>query len=359
MTRGAEASEEVINYALEIKSLKDDLIAEGVIIEFISTKSKLTIIRDIVKIFLKHKPAIVHAHFMNFIQLITAFLSWLFAAKYFISFHSTISLLTFNEYRREKGLPKQLLLRFYYRFLLLRSKNVFCISDAIKNQFSSFSGSKSLKIKRLNLGVSLHSNNQSKTQIRSFLALPEDKILLCNVSAIEYIKGLDILIKAIGILKYKIKLTNFIFCHIGGLRSDTNESILYREELYSQVKELKLENEFLWLGQRNDIDKILSAFDIYVHPSRMEGLPVSIMEACTHSLPVVGTRVGGIPEIIHHELNGFLFSLESSEELAGFLNQLIVKKDLRVKMGKESFKIVEQSYNVSNQTKQLVNFYTC
>jgi glycosyltransferase involved in cell wall biosynthesis len=347
----------VFSDIIEVQPIIDDLISESVIIEFITTKNKLTILRDIVKLFIKYKPAIVHAHFKNYIQLLTAVLSLIFGSRYFISFHTTISLLSLAEYRKKKGVLKIHLLKLYYRFLLFASKNVICISEAIKTQFCVFSGSDSAKIKCLYLGVNLQTNLKSKTQLRRLLSLPEDDFLLCNISAVEPIKGLEILIKAVDILKNKLNLKDFKFCHIGGLRVERTENILYRENLYKQVKELQLENEFLWLGHRNDISEILSAFDIYVHPSRMEGLPVAIMEACSQSLPVLGTRVGGIPEIIHHNINGYLISQESTEELAEILIKLIPNKQLQQRMGKESFKIFEERFNIKTQTKLLVDTY--
>jgi glycosyltransferase involved in cell wall biosynthesis len=347
----------VFRDSIEVQPILDDLKAENVTIELISAKNKITIFRDVVRLFFKHKPVIVHAHFDNFIQLITAILSLISGSRYFTSFHSIISLLTISEYRKKKGLPKQILLRIYYRFLIATSVKVFCISNAIKDQFRTFSGSESSKIRCLYLGVNMKPNIKSKKQLRSDLSLPYDNVLLCNVSAIEYIKGVDILIKAIDLLKHQFHLTNFKCCHIGGLRAETSENILYREELFRQVKELHLENDFLWLGHRNDIDELLSAFDIYVHPSRMEGLSVAIMEACTQSLPAVGTRVGGIPEIIHQDNNGFLFAPESAKELAGFLNELIQDKELREKMGKESFRIVQENFNIETQTKILAASY--
>jgi glycosyltransferase involved in cell wall biosynthesis len=347
----------VFSDRIEVKSIVDDLLAVGVSIELISTRNKITTLRDVIKLFFKYKPAIVHAHFVNFIQLLTAVLSLFFGSKYFISFHSTISLLSVSEFRKEKGVIKQLLLKLYYRFLLAISYNVLCVSNAIKTQFISFSGSNSAKVRCLYLGVDVQPNIKSKKQLRTFLSLPEDAVIVCNVSAIEYIKGLDILIKAIYTVKQQFHHTNFKCCHIGGLRTETKENILYQKELMQQVKELHLENDFLWLGPRNDIIEILSAFDIYVHPSRMEGLGVAIMEACTQSLPIVGTRIGGIPEIIHQDINGFLFSPESSEELANFLNELILNKTLRKRMGMESLRIVEENFNIEKQIKLLVDIY--
>jgi glycosyltransferase involved in cell wall biosynthesis len=340
---------------IEVQSIIDDLFAEGVMIEIMQAKSKLKKLRYVTKLFVKYKPVVVHAHFENYIQLITAILSLIFGSRYFITFHSTISLLSMSEYIREKGMAKGLLLRLYYKFLIAASSKILCVSNAIKEQFIAFSGSDSSKIQSLYLGVKIHPDIKSKIRIRAALSFTDETVLLCNVSAIEPIKGLNILIKAVWILKMKYNLSNFKCCHIGGLRAENNNNISYREKLFLQVKELQIENEFKWFGQRNDIDEILSAFDIYVHPSRMEGVPVAIMEACAQSLPIVGSRVGGIPEIVKNDQNGFLFLSESPEDLALFLNKLITNSELRKRMGAESLRIVKENFNTIKQTKELVS----
>ena len=347
----------VFSDKIEVQKIVDELLATGVIVELISSRNKITIFRDVVRLFLKYKPVIVHAHFVNFIQLLVAILSFIFGARYFITFHSVISLLSVDDYRKKKGILKQSVLKFYYKFLIAVSQKVLCVSIAIENQFRAFSCSNSKKIQSLYLGVKVQPNIKSKKQLRNFLSLPENAVLLCNVSAIEYIKGLDILIGAVDILKYKYNLPNFKCCHIGGLRSETDENKLYREELFQLVKKLHLENEFIWMDHRDDIDEILSAFDILVHPSRSEGLPVAIMEACAQSLPAVGTCVGGIPEIIKQDNNGYLFSLGSTEELADFLDDLIRDRELREIMGNESLRIVEENFNIEKQTKLLFEHY--
>jgi glycosyltransferase involved in cell wall biosynthesis len=347
----------VFSDKIEVGAIIEDLLSENVIIELISTRNRGTTLRDLIKLFLKYKPAVVHAHFDNFTQLATALLSILFASRYYISFHSTISLLTIKEYKKRKGLLKFTLLKIYYRFLILTANNIICVSYAIQNQFRQFSGSQSPKIQSLYLGVNIPLLNRSKGEIRTTLALPSDEILLVNVSAIEHIKGLDILLKSVQILKNKYQLDNFRCYHIGGIRTEAYENILYRNKLVEEIKKQQLENIFISLGSRNDINEILSAFDIYVQPSRREGIPVAVMEACAHALPVVGTRIGGIPEIIDHGKNGFLFLAESAEEMADYLNLLIKENGLRARFGSESYNIFSEQFNSEKQTESLVYLY--
>jgi glycosyltransferase involved in cell wall biosynthesis len=347
----------VFSDAINVRSIYDDLKNAEVTVELISTKSRLTILRDILKIFFRYRPIIVHSHFENYIQLTTAIFSKLYGAQFFITFHSTISLLSLDEYVKAKGLIKQRLLKFYYRFLIRVSANVFCVSGAIKTQFCLFSRSNSNKIKCLYLGVVLKPIIKSKEEIRDKLSLPNNKVLFCNVSAFEYIKGIDILINAIQILKERYQLTEFLFYHIGGLRRESVENVSYRQSLYDQAKKLNVGNNIVWMGHRNDIEEILYAFDIYVHPSRMEGLPVSIMEACSNALPVIGTDIGGIPEIVFNNRNGLLFECESADELAEKIKKLLQSKSERDRFGEESRIIAEELFNIKTQTKVLVDNY--
>jgi glycosyltransferase involved in cell wall biosynthesis len=347
----------VFSDKIDVQAIKDDLIKEGVIIELIDTKSKLTITRDVLHIFIKYKPAVVHVHFENFIQFLAAILSVIFRSKYFITFHSTISKLSITEYPKKKGISKLIILRLYYKTLIAVSQHVFCVSQAIKKQFHEYSASASKKIQCLYLGVQVNFDKKLRVDLRSFLSLPQDDILLCNISAIEPIKGIDVIIKAVYLLKNKYKISGFKFYHIGGLRNESEEGRAYEKEIRELVHELKIENEFIWMGHRNDINEILSSFDIYVHPSRMEGLGLALMEAGSHSFPLIGSNVGGIPEIVHHEENGFLFPLESSEILAEYLKELIENPSLRKIFGKASFDTVYENFNIENQTLKLLAHY--
>ncbi|MEI7503758.1 MAG: glycosyltransferase family 4 protein [Paludibacter sp.] len=334
-----------------------DLEAIGAQIELIPTKGNKQLITAYWHLYTKYKPLVVHTHFVEFSKIATALFSLLFGSKHFTSFHSTISLLPATDYQKKKGLIKRVSLLFFYKLLLLCSNRIFTVSEAIKDQFLDFASSHSSKIQKLYLGVDLKKNEKTQTELRSYLQLPQDIVLLCNISAFEPIKGLDIMCKAVFILKNKYKVQNFKFCHLGGLRSEDNISKTYRDSIYALAKELDIENEINWLGHRNDIGDIVSAFDIYVHPSRMEGLGVANMEAATQSLPIVGTNVGGIPEIVLNGVNGYLFESENAEQLAECIFKLIKDKALREKMGEASYKIVSENFSIEKQTDALIDYY--
>ena len=350
----------VIIYADTIKNVPqivEDFEAIGAKVELISS-SKGIMLRNIWQLYTKYKPAIVHSHFVNLVKIVTVLFSIIFGARQYISFHSTISLIPSSEYKKKKGILKRYLLLVYFRYLYCFSKGIFTVSKAILNQFLDFADKKkSNKVQKLYLGVEIIKNERTKMELREFLQLPQNKILLCNISAIEHIKGLDVLCEAIALLKTKYKLTNFACCHLGGLRADNEQSRIYRDSIYDLCEKMNIKDVMFWLGHRNDIGEILSAFDIYVHPSRMEGLGLVNVEAGIQSLPLVGSNVGGIPEVVQEGENGLLFDSDNAEQLAERLYKLINDEKLRAEMGQKSFEIVIENFSIETQTEKLINLY--
>ena len=343
----------------DVPEIKIELEAKGAKVEIINSQNKLSISKGLILLFFKYKPRIVHVHFETIVQLSVAFLSIIFNSTYYITFHSEISPFNIIEYKKTKGIFKRLFLAFYYQFLTFTAKIVFTVSEIVKEQFLSFAMLKKTnpKVISLYMGIDVNVNKMSSQEIRNKLDLPQDKILILNISAIEHLKGIDIALKAMKILKEHYKIENFIFCHIGGTRSQAKENIMYFESLKDLANTLNIISNVLWLGKRNDISEILSAFDIYLHPSRREALGFANMEAGAQSLPLVGSNVGGIPEIIFHEANGFLFESENINQLAYYLKELIQNEKLREEMGKKSFDLVKNEFNIEKQTEKILFIY--
>lgn len=79
--------------------------------------------------------------------------------------------------------------------------------------------------------------------------------------------------------------------------------------------------------------RLFSLCDIYVLPSYIEGMPISILEAMSYGCSILATNVGGIPEIIQDGVNGFLFQAGNKEEMYSKLRKLVVDDNMRMEMG--------------------------
>lgn len=97
--------------------------------------------------------------------------------------------------------------------------------------------------------------------------------------------------------------------------------------------------------------------DIFVYPSHHEGMPLAVMEAMASGLPVVGTTVGGIPDLIVNSQTGFLISPMSIMALAESLRKLIFDPVLRVQMGKSGAKRIREEFDIGKKIAGLITFY--
>ena len=346
----------IFNDELGIMELESDILKSGAEIELLDTKrGSANLIKELNNLLKKYKPEIIHSHFEFNIKTFLAILSFLYGIRFYFSAHSFMTKLSPKEYKMVNGLYSFYRFRIHLLLLLILCKKTFCVSEAVKNEFTDYAGINSSKLLKLYLGVKIFSEKQDKKRLREKLNLHPEKILIVNISAIEYIKGIDLLLKAAAILNAKFKLNNFQIIHVGGLRAENDFNKNYEKELKELQK--KISNNFLWLGKRNDIHNILSACDIYVHPSRMEGLPTTLMEASASHLPLIGSNVGGIPEIIQNNVNGILVEPENEIQLADALYYLISNEKLRKKLGDGAYSYLHKNWDMENQAIKLMSAY--
>ena len=105
------------------------------------------------------------------------------------------------------------------------------------------------------------------------------------------------------------------------------------------------------------MDQLLQKTDIVCLPSYREGLPKALLEGAAHGLPIVTTDAVGCKDVVLEGINGFLVPIKNSEKLYEALKKLIQNKKLRIKMGKESLKIVSDKFESSKIILQTLNLY--
>ncbi|MBU7047755.1 MAG: glycosyltransferase, partial [Theionarchaea archaeon] len=89
------------------------------------------------------------------------------------------------------------------------------------------------------------------------------------------------------------------------------------------VKKCKLLDKTTFFGNVRSVEDILAKTDIFLLPSELESFGLSALEAMASSVPVIATRVGGLPEVIDHGENGFLCELGNTEEMAEYALDLL------------------------------------
>jgi glycosyltransferase involved in cell wall biosynthesis len=104
-------------------------------------------------------------------------------------------------------------------------------------------------------------------------------------------------------------------------------------------------------------DEVLACASVFVLPSYNEGLPLSILEAMAHGLPVVSTPVGGIPEAVVDGETGFLVEPGDVEAIAQKINLLLSDAELRGRMGRNGYRRALEQFEVGVIIRQLFNIY--
>ncbi|NYE56952.1 glycosyltransferase family 4 protein [Carboxydothermus ferrireducens] len=128
-----------------------------------------------------------------------------------------------------------------------------------------------------------------------------------------------------------------------------------KEWLRAEILKRGLSEKIHLLGHREDVYDLLGDFNVFTLFSRHEGLPVSILEAMAAGLPVVASKVGGIPELVYEGENGFLVDEGDAEKAFHAIISLLQDGELRFKMGKRSFSIYSENYTV----EKMVSSYDC
>ncbi|MDB4621388.1 glycosyltransferase family 4 protein [Rubripirellula sp.] len=123
----------------------------------------------------------------------------------------------------------------------------------------------------------------------------------------------------------------------------------YESVLRNLVKEMNLTNSVRFLGHVDDIQDFFSKIDLLVVPSHDEPFGYINIEAGRCGIPVIGTRVGGIPEIIEDEKTGLLIAPHSPNQISGACKHLLANSDRRRRMGLAAKKRIESTFAHSVQ----------
>jgi len=107
----------------------------------------------------------------------------------------------------------------------------------------------------------------------------------------------------------------------------------------------------------SEVGSLYETADILVLPSYAEGLPMSVLEAMGKGLPVISTKVGGIPEAVLDGENGFIIDPGDVEALAAKMQTLLQDKSLRERMGRRSLEIVREKFSVERIAADLQKLY--
>lgn len=166
----------------------------------------------------------------------------------------------------------------------------------------------------------------------------KDYFIIGSVGLLTKRKGFNILIKAVEILVLKYNVDNVRVLIYG----EGEE----RDNLVSLIREKNLDNIVLLKGHSSNVIYEMELFDIFVLPSiSNEDMPYVLLEAMTLSKPLIGTRIGGIPELIKNEYNGYVVNPNDEFFLAESIHKLVSDRKLCKKFGDRSQNLFYEKFS--------------
>ena len=187
---------------------------------------------------------------------------------------------------------------------------------------------------------------ETRQQIRNSLNLTDEDFVIVTVAEFIKRKNYNTMLETIKELKNRNENVKFVICGRGQ----------EEENIKSQIKQLGIEENVLLLGFRKDINRILTASDMFMLASFQEGLTLSVIEAMSFGLPCVVSDVRGNRDLIVDGKGGFVVETENESMFADKIQSLSKNQEMR-KQFADFNKEESKKYTIESVKKQLEEIY--
>ena len=243
--------------------------------------------------------------------------------------------------QRSSGGPKSAL----KRLLLRRYDRVFCVSQFVLNDLRRQQIRNELILSRHFINTDRFRPNQDvRGELRRQFRM-EDRFVLLTVGQLTKAKGIDVLIRALA------ELPDSVVLWIVG---DGDESV----GLHQLCSELQLASRVYFYGLQKNVAPFMQASDCFVCPSVWaEAAGLVNLEASASGLPVIASRIGGLPEYVEDGRTGFLFSPGDHHDLARCIQSLVEDSTLYQNMSVENRARAVESFSSDVGVRKYLDSY--
>lgn len=211
-------------------------------------------------------------------------------------------------------------------------------SQSLKNEITRLGYITPEIVDIIPIGIEDANLKESKEQYRSKLLrrynLPNNAIISVTSGRFVNQKGHDVLVEAIP--EIAARYPNFRFLFLGDGPN--------KKQLTEQIEKLKLSKYVVLTGMLDSVGELLAGADIMIHPSRFEPFGIAVLEGMRAGLPVVASRVGGIPEVVAENENALLVEPEKPGLLTKAVLSLLENTNNMTDYGTAGRKRFEQNF---------------
>jgi glycosyltransferase involved in cell wall biosynthesis len=238
--------------------------------------------------------------------------------------------------------------RRVWNFLLAWSTDrVLAVSPRVYRDIQKFDGVPTSRLLLIPNGISLSELSTPLSRAEARERLQVSGLVIGTMSRLEEQKGHAYLLAALPKLIQEIDDLVVLIAGEGRLR----------DRLSGQARDLGVEKQVRFLGNRRDVPEIQRALDIFVQPSLWEGLPLALLKAMGAGLPVVATRVSGCMDAVMDGGNGRLVEPADAEALAQVILELYRHPEERRRLGEAARCTVEDRFSFEAMLKRIEGLY--
>jgi glycosyltransferase involved in cell wall biosynthesis len=228
----------------------------------------------------------------------------------------------------------------YARLLGGACERIICVSASVRDYHAQRSGLPHSLYTVIPNGIdaSAYAHDEAaRIRLREQWGVEPDQVLVAFVGRLDHQKGIDTLLGAMSHLGARGTPMHLVIAGDGPKRSLVENFISHGEG-----------GGFCrWLGFYGDVRSLLSAADIFVLPSRWEGFGLAAAEAMAAGLPVIGTPVPGLRELLLHAKTGIVVERNDTKALADSIHRLAEDAELRARLGEAGRARVIEKHDIA------------
>ncbi|AFZ47593.1 glycosyl transferase group 1 [Cyanobacterium stanieri PCC 7202] len=191
--------------------------------------------------------------------------------------------------------------------------------------------------------------------IEKFALNISQDIIIGTAARLDEVKGLTYLLQGFAIVnQYLLKQNKPFNKNLKLIIAGTGK---LEESLRKEAEDLNIAHQVIFTGYINDLPNLMHLYDIFVLPSLQEAASLACIEAMSLGKPIIGTSVGGIPEQVYDNVNGFIVEPRNPQQIADSLVKLIENPDLRAKFAKNSYQRYQQFFSSEIMVSKTVELY--
>ena len=300
--------------------------------------STLLLIKDLLKFIKKNHIQIIQSH-LRHANILAVAVGKLSGVPAFPTIHNTMEFID----RRNNLDPRVIINQVAYNIALRSADRIIAVSHEIKTILNNNLNICDKNIIVVKNGITLKNIETDEYQ-KNYLFEDSTALKILSVGRLTYQKAMEVLVKAtVNLIENDKK--DFIVIIVG---EGTQRKIL--EDM---IKEFHIGDHIKLVGIRNDVIDLMKEADIFVLPSRYEGLSIAMIEAMAHGLPIIASDAPGIRTYIKNGVNGLLFPIEDHKTLSKQIIKLANNNKLRKKLSAESKVSFDNEFNLKRNIASL------